>query len=247
MILRKEPYQIVSDDQLIRSYLLGAIAGDDRAAVEDRLFSDSGFFGLVEAMEAEIMDEYASGKLKSSERRGWELYLTAHPESEARLRLSRNLVKRFRSSKTDEGRAFRRWRWWIPVGVAVAALLVVLVVIPRRDSERQTEPPVVIAAMIRPGTLRSGAPGVQIVAVPPNATILRLELGDRKAISGRLRFVDTNQIVWTGTVSEGRAEISVQPALKSGDYVLTTLDGSGEELGDYSFRILRAQSRQDAK
>jgi anti-sigma-K factor RskA len=229
----------VSDDQLIRGYLLGAIAGEEKAAVEDRMFSDSSFFALVEAMEAELMDEYSSGKLTRPERKEWERYMAAHPDSEARLRLSQSLSLRFRAASGERKRFFSGWRWWMPVVVVVATLLVVVLVISRINQRRADPEPVTIAAVLRPGTLRSGAEAPQIVTLPSKAGALRLDLQDPKAVRAQLRFVDTGQIVWTGPVSDGKAEVTVTPSLRSGDYVATAIDGTGEEIADYSFRIVR--------
>ncbi|HYN21381.1 MAG TPA: hypothetical protein VE078_10515 [Thermoanaerobaculia bacterium] len=58
----------MKDDELLRRYLLGGLSGDDKDRLESRLIRERKLFELAEAVEDEVLDDYAHGRLDSAER-----------------------------------------------------------------------------------------------------------------------------------------------------------------------------------
>jgi anti-sigma factor RsiW len=207
----------VSSEKLVRQYLLGELSEEDREAVEDRLFGDADFLEEVEAAETTLMDEYVAGELPGPERKRWEGYLAAHPKSRERLALSRLLQTRGRKSRL----------WWLAVAAAVLALFFFM---PKKDA------PVVLAVALEAGALRSGTEKVQVVSVKPDVQFVRLRLG--AGARATLRFVDSGRIVASSALVDGYLELEAV-GLQAGDYVATVMDGQGEEIADFVFRLAR--------
>lgn len=82
----------MSDDELIRSYLLGDLPGDGQEALENRLLSEDDLFELAEAVEAEVLEDYARGELAPGQQARVARYLAASPEGRLRLAVLRGLA-----------------------------------------------------------------------------------------------------------------------------------------------------------
>jgi hypothetical protein len=230
MISEKEPLirvTKVTDDQLARRYLLGILADEEeRDAVEERLLADAGFAAVLESVERDLYDEYASGALPAQERKQFQLYMDSHPDSSRRLRFATALSKRRQASPM--------LRWML---AAAAALLLMIGGTVWFLSQRQSE--TMVAVMLSPGTQRSAGDQVQTVRIPPGAAWVRIELREGEAAkSVVVRFVDTSSEVWRGPVEAGSAKVPAD-RLTAGDHVLTTTSATGEELADYVFRVAR--------
>lgn len=222
----------VSENQLARRYLLGLLADAERDAVEARLFDSPDFLLLVEAVEGELMDEYVDGSLPAVERKRWEAYLTAHPESRERLQFARVLHGHFAAKRP-------RWKGYLPVLAIAAALLAGIFMWERREnSPVPGKQPVVFAMALNPGTLRFASERAQVMTIPPSAEIVRIDFRSAGAVKATVRLIDTGNAVWTGDAKQGVAELRA-PILGNGDYVATTFDAAGEELADYTFRVRR--------
>jgi anti-sigma factor RsiW len=222
----------VSENQLVRRYLLGLLADAEREAVEERLFDSPDFLPLVEAVEGELMDEYVDGSLPAADRKRWEAYLSAHPESRDRLQFARALHGHFAAKRPA-------WKRLLPVLAIAAALLVAILLWERREtSPAPGKQPVVFAMVLNPGTLRSAGEQSQTMTIPPAAEIVRIDFRSPGAVKAVVRLIDTGNAVWTGEAKQGVAELRA-PMLANGDYVATTFDAAGEELADYTFRVRR--------
>jgi hypothetical protein len=79
------------DDELLRSYLLGELTEDEADAVEGRLLTEDELFELCEAIEADLLAEYAQGGLAPAERERVRQRLASSPQGQERLRLARSL------------------------------------------------------------------------------------------------------------------------------------------------------------
>jgi hypothetical protein len=127
----------------------------------------------------------------------------------------------------------------LPVLAIAAALLVGVFFWQRRDTTpvpgRQ---PVVFAMALNPGTLRSAGEQAQVMAIPPDSEIVRIDFRSAGAIKATVRLIDTGNTIWTGETKQGVAELRAA-ILAHGDYVATTFDAAGEELADYTFRVRR--------
>lgn len=195
---------------MAREFLLG-MGGED---AEARFAGDEEFRLLVQAVERDLIDEYAAGSMEPGERSSFAGYLALHPRAAERLAFARSLVR----SRTRR----RLWPW----AVAAAALLAGFW--PAESG--------VLAVALTPGGLRSGGDSVQRVRLAPEHRIVRLVLATEGAVTATLRFVDSGANVWSGQVTDGSVSI---PAAKlaAGDHLLTVRDSRGEEIADYTFRV----------
>jgi hypothetical protein len=96
----------MSDEELVRRYLLGDLPGDEQEAFETRLLSEDDLFELTEALEAEVLEDYARGGLAPAQRERVEGYLAASPEGRLRLAVVRGLSA-MATSATSAGRSGR--------------------------------------------------------------------------------------------------------------------------------------------
>src|SRR3989442_7997894 len=81
----------------IKKYLLGQLAGEDLAEIEQRILTDEEFYEEVQIMEDELVDEYVNSELSADERRLFEKNFLADPESRNKLRLGRALDRHLSS------------------------------------------------------------------------------------------------------------------------------------------------------
>jgi hypothetical protein len=80
-----------NDDELLRSYLLGGLTGDEADDLERRLLKEDDLFELSEAIEADLLAEYAQGGLAPAERERVQQWLASSPQVRERLKLTRSL------------------------------------------------------------------------------------------------------------------------------------------------------------
>ncbi|MBI3653008.1 MAG: hypothetical protein HY231_18435 [Acidobacteria bacterium] len=58
----------ITEDKLINRFLLGEVADEQKAQVEELFFNDDEFFDSMLAMEDELIDDYVQGALSQRER-----------------------------------------------------------------------------------------------------------------------------------------------------------------------------------
>lgn len=216
----------MTDAIRLRNYLLGLLEDGERDSLEDEVFGEERLFALLEAVEAEVMDDYAAGELSEGERRRWEAYMSAHPASVERLGVARALHRRFGGARGSR-------RWWL-AGLAAAAMICIAVFLAWR-------PPgaAVVAVTLVPGGVRSAAEAPQFADVPAGAGVVRITWqNDGAAVQAFVRQIDTGNELWRGAVRGGVSEVPAA-LLAPGDYVATTLAEDGEERNDYTFRVRR--------
>lgn len=80
-------------DELLRRYLLGELAEEEENLFEARLLQDDELFEGMEAMEADLLDEYAHGRLSPEESARIERRLASSPQGRLRLAVIRGLGK----------------------------------------------------------------------------------------------------------------------------------------------------------
>src|SRR3569832_962282 len=80
-----------TDDELLRSYLLGQLPEDEADRLERRLLAEDELFELSEAVEADLLAEYAQGGLAPAERERVQRRLASSPQGRERLMLARSL------------------------------------------------------------------------------------------------------------------------------------------------------------
>jgi hypothetical protein len=77
----------------LRRYLLGELPQKDQALVEQRLFLDSDYANLLQAVEDDLIDQYLSDELSGSEREKFKNHFLLLPEHGADLRIAQALKK----------------------------------------------------------------------------------------------------------------------------------------------------------
>src|SRR5262245_29944427 len=73
-------------------YLLGTATADEQRLLEEKYFSDQGFFDQVVAVEKELLDNYARGRLSARECELFEGHYLAHPKRRARAKTASALA-----------------------------------------------------------------------------------------------------------------------------------------------------------
>jgi hypothetical protein len=130
------PSRPAGDDDLLRRYLLGELAEDERERLQAAYFDDDALFARLLAAEDDLIDAYARGTLTGARRRRFEQRFGQAPDHRRRLGFARALRHAVAPrparaagpppSRPAGGRA--RWRLsqpWTAVAAAVlfAALL----------------------------------------------------------------------------------------------------------------------------
>lgn len=94
-----------SDEELVRSYLLGELPEEEADRTEGRLLAEDELFELAEAVEGDLLAAADRGELTPAEKARVEQRLAASPEGRQRLALARSLNQAARRSQEAEGTA----------------------------------------------------------------------------------------------------------------------------------------------
>ena len=78
-------------DEPLRQYLLGKLETEERSRLEERLIREEDLFELAEAVEADLLDDYAHDRLAPEEREQVAHRLASSPQGRSRLALIRGL------------------------------------------------------------------------------------------------------------------------------------------------------------
>jgi hypothetical protein len=166
------------DERVIRSYLLGEMSAEERAAFQQRIFEDDEVFQRVLAAEDDLTDSLARGELPPAEAARVRLFLD---ESSQRSRVP---IARALARLEKRQSAGPIWRRALPLAaclvLALAALWLAL-----RNRELNTRlaeaPPApqvatdTFAVAIPAGTVR-GSSSRPAIAIPQGARIVELRL-----------------------------------------------------------------------
>jgi anti-sigma factor RsiW len=85
--------QRIDDEQLMRRYLLGALAEEEQAEMEDRFFADDEVYERLEMAKDDLIEDYLDGILSSHERAQFESHFVASPRWRQEVGLTRALMK----------------------------------------------------------------------------------------------------------------------------------------------------------
>jgi len=80
-------------DELLRQYLLGKLETEERSDIEERLLREEDLVETAEAVEADLLDDYARGRLAPEEREQVAHRLASSPRGRSRLALIQGLGK----------------------------------------------------------------------------------------------------------------------------------------------------------
>ncbi len=97
------------EEQLLLNYLLGDLPDEERERVEERMFADDEFYEQIEAMKAELADDYARGELNSRERARYESRFLTSTNGHERLAFARTMTRAF-DEATATASEKRSWR-----------------------------------------------------------------------------------------------------------------------------------------
>jgi hypothetical protein len=129
------------DEALLVQFLLGSLPEEEQVQVEDRAFADPDYMGLVEAVEADLIDAFVCGELPPVDRRAFEARFMTSPPRLRKVEFARALARVTTELKSAEPlHAARRSSWpsllslmrgWSPAfqfAAGVAALVVLTAV-----------------------------------------------------------------------------------------------------------------------
>jgi hypothetical protein len=97
-----------SQERLMRRYLLGELPESEQSALEEQYFSDSERLDEVWAVENQLVDDYARGRLSRKERQRFENHYLASPRHRERVEFARMLLEA--ADKESVGETVSSWR-----------------------------------------------------------------------------------------------------------------------------------------
>ncbi|MCK7472216.1 MAG: hypothetical protein MZU95_16730 [Desulfomicrobium escambiense] len=170
----------ISDDDVLRGYLLGSLAPESRESLEKRLFSDDRiFWERLCLVEEELIDDYARGVLDDEESLSFERHFLCTNERRAKLEFARALEAHAARQQTAPRRA---WDWlrgpvaspaWA-VAVAATLLLALPALVWRLAAARA--PQGEISAWLAPGLVRDVGGELKRLPISPGCRLVRLQL-----------------------------------------------------------------------
>ena len=86
--------------RMIRRYLLGELPEAERAALEEKYFTDQVVFEQVVQTENELVDGYVRGRLAPRERAQFERHYLAHPERRERMLFAKTFLTKLDQAET---------------------------------------------------------------------------------------------------------------------------------------------------
>jgi hypothetical protein len=101
-----------AEEQLLLNYLLGDLPDEEKARVEERMFADDAFSEQIEAMKAELADEYARGEMTARERSRYEGRFLISANGRQRVAFARTMARAFAQAPVaaPEKSSWRRFR-----------------------------------------------------------------------------------------------------------------------------------------
>jgi hypothetical protein len=78
----------LDDENLIKRFLLGELSPDEHERVGERLLGDEDFFAQVDAIEEDLIDDFACGRLGAAESERFERHFLVTDERRERLRFA---------------------------------------------------------------------------------------------------------------------------------------------------------------
>jgi hypothetical protein len=128
--------QELRTDQLITKYFFGELSDDERRELEERYFTDSEFLERMQAIEAELIEDYVGGALPKEAAAKFEAHMLLSPHQQQKLAFTES-VFRVATKQTNAIRPTaktRRKTWSLPLtfrryiftptAAAVAALVI---------------------------------------------------------------------------------------------------------------------------
>jgi len=132
--------QDLEQEYKLRQYLLGELSLEEQVLIEQRLFLESSYAQLAQAVEDDLVDDYLHNDLTASELQGFKSHFLSQPERRGDVRIARALkhylaaesflppVKEQLDKQQDVGWRLLRNRRPIRYALAAGVLLIVSLV-----------------------------------------------------------------------------------------------------------------------
>ncbi len=164
----------------LRAGLIGYIAnrmgGEERLRFEERLLADQEFSDAAAAVEQDLIDDYAAGRLAKDEHAVVEQWIAGSPARQQRVRMAGSLF----ASRHKPARRNQQIAAWLALAacIAGAAVLVMHSVrqrnVQRRETAMTPKPPATLPlAAIKPDVILLSVAQVRGLAKGPSFTIHR--------------------------------------------------------------------------
>jgi hypothetical protein len=194
-----------TERQIIR-YVLGQLTSPELDEVEHRLLADETFFEQVEAVEADVCDDYVAGRLSAAERSAFDARLPGNAGLQRRVAFARALA-----SSAPQATRTAPW-WW-----AAAAALILATTGAMWFARDRTPPSPTIASGPAPGA----ATPPQIPSVPvPDAGRPRVTPAPSTVLATITLFgpvVRDAAAIPVLSIPAGQGLVRVEVALQDGD------------------------------
>jgi hypothetical protein len=195
-----------TNKQEMRTYLLGNLEADRRAALEESILYDRGFYEELLVVEEELIDQYLVNELSPSERKQFETHFLNTAERQKNLRFGR-LLRRYLNSQpvfvppenmpvavrqTETPAPAKKFLSFpagpfgrsasLGVSAAVVASIAIIVMVGWLSTRKPGQGTVkedssrLVTVPLMPGSQRSEGGTTQRVPVPPKGFKVRLEL-----------------------------------------------------------------------
>jgi hypothetical protein len=242
----------------LRDYLLQTLSDKETEMVEERYFTDGGFFKELRTAEVRLICDYLDGRLSGSERRRFQSLYRRTPALRAlveEVRLRRAVPRR--------SRRVRLLQVAMAGTLACAAILAITMFLHDRAKKTRTSLPTAsvettrpeLILILTPGVTKGAGPSTPVLTPPdvPQDISLLVELpGEVSSASyvARLSNADmegSQRIVWmargiSSAPKDGGQRVTVKlPSAKipPGDYILELESEGSHTTEAYVFRVTR--------
>lgn len=114
---------MTDSDETLTRYLLGELPEPEQARLEERYFKDAQTFEHLALLEAELVDDYARGRLSPRMRERFERTYLARPDRRARVRFGEALTARLdeiAAARAAERAGAVHASWWQRLSASLA-------------------------------------------------------------------------------------------------------------------------------
>jgi len=102
-----------ADELLLARYLLGNLTEEEQVQVEDRAFADGDYMGALNAVEADLIDDYVSGELTQPDRRAFESRFLTSPQRRSKVEFAQALARVTAEAEPVASRVPQRPTTWL--------------------------------------------------------------------------------------------------------------------------------------
>ena len=221
----------------LRDYLLGSVSEVDREQIERRLMVEDEFFGLLEATEDDLIDEYVSEDFNPTDRNRFEKNFLTTTERRKDVEFARQF--RHYLKKPPVPRPNPIIRLWTEQRIALSATLLVIigVVIGGLWWSRNANHPRTFTslALTIVATTRGDGASISRIRLPVPTDTLRISLALPKS--------ETSAVDYRVVLSHDGYEPKPVPVVTKDQRSITVDIPSGElQRGEYALKVVRINS-----